>query len=179
MHKAESLIDRIVNDGQIELVVFSDALPVRHAGAAKRIDADFQACFFNRVHIHYLRQSFNVRLDQIFFLDMTAGPRLIERQTLHLFQVALNQLVGAIFHHFGDIGVGRAAVRRIIFDAAIFRRVVGRRNHNAVSLRAARFIVLKNRVGDRRRRRIAVILLHNHINAVGRQHFKHGDNGGL
>ncbi|CCJ87939.1 hypothetical protein BN133_4316 [Cronobacter dublinensis 582] len=174
VHKAESLIHLIVNEGEIELVVLRDALPVFDAGAAQRVDAKLQARFLDSGHVDDLRQPFDKRLHQIFFLNTTARPGVIQRNTFHAFQAVRQQRVCAVFDHFGDVGIRRAAVRRVVFDAAVVR-ARRRRDDDAVSLRAAAFVVFKDGVRDRRRRRITVVVLHDDIDAVRRQHFQHGD----
>jgi hypothetical protein len=45
VHKAEGLIDVIVDDGQIELVVPGDTLPVFDTGPAQRIDPELRPAF--------------------------------------------------------------------------------------------------------------------------------------
>ena len=89
------------------------------------------------------------------------------------FRPVSQQRVGAVFYHFGDVGISRAAVWRVVLDTTIFRRVVGRGDHNAVRQRTTFFVVHQNSVGDRRRWGEAVVFLHDHVDAVGRQHFQH------
>ncbi|CCK01638.1 hypothetical protein BN129_4445 [Cronobacter sakazakii 701] len=177
VHKAESLIHLIVNDGEIELVVLRDALPVFDTGAAEWVDAELQARFLDSGHIDDFCKPLDKRLHQIFFLNAAARPGLVQRDALHLFQAVRQQFVSAVFDHFGDVGVCRAAVRFwVVFDAAIVRWVVRRGDDDAIGLRAAAFVMLKNGIRNRRRRRITVVLLHDDIDAVGGQHFQHGDN---
>ncbi len=113
------------------------------------------------------------------FLNTSAGPGFAQWQTLNLFQAVSDQLVSAIFHHFGHVGISRSAVRWVVLDTAIFRWVMRRRDNDAISLCASRFVMLENRIGNSRRWRIAVILLHNDIHAVRCQYFQHGDDSGL
>ncbi len=175
VHKAEGLIDLIVNDGQIQLVEFGNAFPVLDTGAAQRIDAQLQPGFLDRGHVDDLGQPFDKRLNQIFLGHAARGHGFVKRHALNPFQARRQQSVGTIFDDPGHIGVGWPPVRRVIFDAAIFRRVVRRGNDDAVSLRAALLVVLEDSIRYRRRWRIAVVLLHDDIDAVGSQHFQHGD----
>ena len=175
VHKAEGLIDVVVNDGQVEIVMLSDTLPVFDTGAAQRIDAQRQSGFLDRRHIDDIRQPFNKRLHQILLCDVAGGQRRIKRNTLHALQTGSQQFVGAILYHLSHVGIRRAAVRRVVLDTTVFRRVVGRRDNNTVSQRAALLVVHQNRIGNRRRRGEAVVFLNDDVNAVRRQHFQYGN----
>ncbi|MNV12173.1 hypothetical protein D3C71_1027660 [compost metagenome] len=173
VHKAEGLINLIVNDGQIQLVEFGNALPVFDTGAAERVHAQLQARFLNRGDINDIGQPFDKRLNQIHFFHMTGSHRGIQRNTFNAFQTVSQQRVGAVFDDFGDVGISRATVWRIVFDTTIFWRIVRRSDDDTVSLRAAFFVVHQNGVRDRRRWGIAVVFLHDNVNAVRGQHFQH------
>ena len=175
VHKAEGLIDMVVNDGQIQLVVLCNTFPVFDTGTAERVNAQLQTGFLDRRHIDDIRQPFNERLHQILLFHVAGGHRLVQGNALHTVQTGGQQGVGTIFHHFGDVGVSRATIRWVVFDAAIFRRVVGWRDHNTIGLRAAFLVVHQNCVRDRRGRRIAVVFLNHDVHAVGRQHFQYGN----
>ena len=86
VHKAEGLIDVIVHDGQIQLVVLGNALPVFNTGAAKRIHAQLQTGFLNSGHIDNIRQPFHERLHQILLFHVAGGHGFIQRDTLHAVQ---------------------------------------------------------------------------------------------
>ena len=99
--------------------------------------------------------------------------RLLERHALHARVVALQQFVRPLLHDVGDVGVGRAAVGRVVFESAVCRRIVRRRDDDAVGeavVPAA--IVRQDRVRDDRRRREAVVSWMIAFYAVGRQHFE-------
>ena len=146
MHKAESLVNLVVNNGQVQVVVFTDTFPVFDTGTAQRIDAQRQARFLDSRHIDDIRQPFDEGLYQIPLFHMAGRQRGIQRNTFHAFQSIGQQRIGAIFHHFGDVSIGRATVRRIVFDTTVFRRVVRRRNHDTVCQWATFFVVNQNGV---------------------------------
>ena len=175
VHKAEGLIDLIVNDGQVEVVILANALPVFDTGTAQRINAQRQARFLNRRHINDIGQPFHERLHQILLFHMTGCHRFVEGDTLHAFQAIGHQCVGPVFHHFGDVSISRATIWRIVLDTTIFRRVMGRCNHDTVCQRATFFIVNQDGIGNGRRRSEAIVFLHNDINAVRCQHFQYGN----
>ena len=124
MHKAEGLVNLIVHNGQIELVVFANTFPVFDTGPAQRIDTQRQARFLDRRHVDDVRQPFNERLHQILFFNVTRSQRRVQRNAFHALQAGGQQFVGAVLHHFGDVGISRAAVWRVVLDTTIFRRVV-------------------------------------------------------
>ncbi|MNC27204.1 hypothetical protein D3C75_753690 [compost metagenome] len=175
MHKAEGLIDMIVNNRQIQIVVFRYALPVFDTGTAERINTQFQTRFLDGGHINDVHQPFDKRLHQILFLYVTACPGFIQRDAFYIFQTRGQQCVGAIFNHFGDVGISRTTIWRIVFDTTIFRRVVRRRDDDTIGLCATVFVMRQNSVRDGRRWRVAICLLHNDIHTVCSQHFEHGD----
>ena len=175
MHKAESLINVIVNDSQVQVVVLGNTLPVFDTGTAKRIDAQRQARFLDRRHVDDVGQSFNKRLNQVLLFYMTRCQRSIQRHTLHALQTISQQSVSPVFHHFGDVSICRTTVWRVVFNATIFRRIVGRRDHNAVSQRAAFFVVDQDSIRHGRGWRKAVIFLHDDVHAVRCQHFQYRD----
>ena len=92
---------------------------------------------------------------------------------LHPGQFIGQQLVGLGFDPLGDVGVGRAAIRRVVLVAAALRWVMGRRDHDAVGQAAgAATVVANNGVGNRRCRGVLVALGQHHVHAIGRQHFQ-------
>ncbi len=177
MHKAEGLIDVIVDDSQVELVVPGNTFPVFDTGPAQRIDPELEAGFLNCRHVDDIRQPFDKRLHQILLFDMTGCQCRVEGEAPDALQTRGQQFVSAILDHFGDVGIRRAAVRRVVLDTAIFRRVMRRRNHDAVRQRTAFFVVHQDGIGNGRRRGKTVVFLHDNINAVGCQHFQNRNKG--
>src|SRR3984957_1341999 len=69
--------------------------------------------------------------------------------------------------------VGGPAVRRVVLEAAVFRRVVGGRDHYAIGeVILAAAVVNQNRPRDNRSRSYTVILLNDGLAAIRRQHFE-------
>src|SRR5699024_2096086 len=85
---------------------------------------------------------------------------LLAAVTAHAAQARREQLVRAVRDPRGGVGVRRAAVRRVVLEAAVTGRVVAGRDHDAVGPpgitgRAAP-VVDQDRVGDGGRGRVAV-----------------------
>ena len=102
------------------------------------------------------------------------GPdRLGERHALDLGIAGSEQGVGAVLDPRRDVGVGRAAVGRVVLEAAVGGRIVRRRDHDAVArVLGAAAVVDEDRVRDDRRRRHAVVALDDRLDAVGGQHLE-------
>ena len=83
------------------------------------------------------------------------------------------QLVRTVLDPAGHAGIGRTAVRRVVLESAIFRRVVRRRDDDSIRRPIARpLIPREDRAGDDRRRREAVVLLDDRLHAIRGEHFE-------
>ena len=91
------------------------------------------------------------------------------RNALH---VGFHVGVGGLFDLGRHIRVGRATMRRVVFVPAIFRRIMRRRDDNAIgkSARSA-LVVAQDRMRDDGRRRVAAALVDHDVDAVGGKHF--------
>ena len=88
---------------------------------------------------------------------------------------AAQQFVGAVLNPAGHIGVGRPAVGRIVFEAAVLGRIVRRRDDDAVGeMILAGAVVNQDGARNDRRGRHAVIGLDERLDAVGGEHFERG-----
>ena len=88
-------------------------------------------------------------------------------------QLVGQQFVGLGFDPLGHMGIGRATVGRVVLVATTLRRVVGRRDDNAVSQASGTAaVVADDGVGDCRRRRVFIALGQHHVDAVGGEHFQ-------
>ncbi len=57
---------------------------------------------------------------------------LVVRHALHALQVNSKQCIRAILNPFRDLGIGRPAMRWVVLDAAVLRRVVRRSDDDTV-----------------------------------------------
>ena len=62
--------------------------------------------------------------DEIFLVRRRCSERALERNPLHAVEPGAQQLVGTALDPAGDVGVGGAAVGRVVLEAAVFRRIV-------------------------------------------------------
>ena len=98
---------------------------------------------------------------------------LLERNPFHALQPGFEEFVCFRLNPIRDDGVRRAAVWRVVFEAAIMWRIVRRRDDDAVGESGlAPAVVGENRVGNRRRRGIFVPFRDHDFHSVGRQHLQ-------
>ena len=102
-------------------------------------------------------------------------PRALIGDAPNVANPAFEQPVGVCLDPAGDGRIGRAAGRRVVLEAAIFRRIVRRREDDAVGepFRAAA-IVSEDRVRNGRRRRVAVAGVDHRRDVVRDEHLQRG-----
>ena len=170
-HKAESGIHLWIHHGHVELVVVSDGLPIIHGGATHGISADAQAGIFNGLHIHHILKVSHVVV-HVVVLHAALVQHARDRCPLHAFQPGAQVLVRAASNPIGGLSIGRSTGRRVVFEAAIAGRIMGRGNHNAIGARVG-----QDGMADRRGRRVAAALIDANLHPIGQQHLKGGDHG--
>ncbi len=174
-HEPEGGVDARIHHGDVQAIAFGDRLPVRHGGAAQRVDADAYPGPGDGLHVDHAVQPFDIGPHEI----DRAGRRRRQRLGVGLAPYAVpacrQQRVGALLDPAGDVRVRRAAVRRVVLDAAVGRRIVRGRDDEAVGPRPrAAGVVRQDRARDHRGRRVAVVGLQVHDDAIGREHFDGG-----
>ena len=131
-HKAKLRIDLLVDHGKVELVAFGNRRPVMHTGAAQRVHSQMDAGAPDRVEVDDVAEVGDIGVEIIMRVCCRGLARLRQRHALDVLQGAFEQRIGAILNPAGDTGVRRAAVRRVVFETAVVRRVVRRCDHDAV-----------------------------------------------
>jgi hypothetical protein len=95
-------------------------------------------------------------------------------------QSVLEKAIRGALDHRSDIGIRRAAIGRIIFEPAIFGRIMRRRDHDAVGKPTVAALVMgQDGAGNNRRRRITVALVDHRLDAVGGKYFQRARQGRL
>ncbi len=150
-----------------------DLAPVVHARAAERVGADADARLADGVEVEHGRQVVDVRAEEV--VRRGVGPGARERDATYAAHPGRDQLVGPGGDDAGRVGVGGTAVRRVVLEAAVGGRVVRRGDDDAVGEAGAGgppAVGADDRVGDRRGRRVAVAVVDQHGDVVGRQHLE-------
>ena len=177
-HEAEGRIDLGIHHFQVQLVVLGDGRPVAHAGTAQWVDAQAQIGAADHVEVDDICQVGDIAAHVVVALGGRRRQRLLVVHALDASQVRRQQLVGLGLDPLGHVAVGRAAVGRVVLEAAALRWVVRRGDDDAVgqALLAAT-VVAEDGMGHRRGRGVLVVLAQHHLHAIGGQHFQ-GAGGG-
>ena len=118
-----------------------------HAGAAERIHAHANAGTTDRIEIDSVAQIADVCSQEIVPVGRRCALRLFQRDAPHILQPSFENCVGVILNPAGDRGIGGAAVGRVVLESTIVRRIVRRRDHDAVGESAlAATVVAQDRV---------------------------------
>ena len=135
-HERELRIELRIDDGDVQAVAIGDRLPVREGRSAERIHADLQTGGANGIHIDDVAEVVDIGRDEILFVSRDG---LCSGSAGYAFDAAIagaQQFIGAVLNPARDVGIGRASFRRIVFEAAIFGRIVRRRDDDSVGERA-------------------------------------------
>ena len=178
-HEAEGRIDQLVDHRGLQAVARDDRIPVAHRGTAERVDADAQPAGGDRLHVDHRGEVVHVGRDVVVPPHQAGAEGGGVAQATDL--AALGEdAVRHLLDPVGDVGCGRAAMRRIVFEAAILRRVVrGRDQHPVGEALEAAAIIGQDRVAHDGRRRVAVLRVDHHRHTVGREHLDRAGEGGL
>ena len=128
------------------MVTISDGCPVADACAAERIHSEVEPGATDRVHVQDPRQVPHVNAPEVVTAYLGDGPFV--GHASDAVQAGAKQVVCLVLDRARDVRVGWAAVRRVVLEAAIFGRIVGRRHHDPVGEAvAAAAVVRKDGVG--------------------------------
>ena len=139
-HEPERRVDVGVDDGQVEPVPVGDLAPVGDARAAQRVGADPHPRLADRVEVDDRGQVVDVGAEEVVRAGGVGGPRALVRDPLDVLEPGGEERVGPVLDPAGHVGVGRAAVGRVVLEPAVVGRVVRRGDDDAVG-GAARSVV--------------------------------------
>jgi hypothetical protein len=177
-HEGEGRVEAGVHHLEVQAVALLDGLPVLEVRAAHGVDTDLQAALGDRLQVDDARQVLDVRRHVVVLHRL--GHRLGEPDALDLLQAGLEQRVGAALDDLGGVGVRRAAVRRVVLEAAAVGRVMRGGDDHAVGQPAGPALVVgADGVADDGGGGPAQPLLDAHLDAVGDEHLEGGGEGGL
>ena len=178
-HEAEGRVHARVHDGEVQTVTFLDRLPVVYGRPAQRVHADLHVRAADGVHVQHRAERFDVGPDVVVLVGGRGAQGGFVGHPPQAVAVGMQELIRAMLNPVGDIRVRRTAVRRIVFQPAVGRRVVGGRDANPIRQPVfAATVILQDREGKSGRGRESVIGLDENLDAVGREDFQGGALGG-
>ena len=131
-HETERGIDRIADDGGGDAISLDNGLPKPDGCAAERVDADTDIRRADDVQVDNVGQVLDIRADEVMAMDMRGFQGAAERDAFDSVEARRQQRVGNPLDVARHVDVGRPAVGRIIFEAAILRWIVRRRDDDSV-----------------------------------------------
>ena len=181
-HEPPCGVHQRIHHRQIQLVGLGNRPPIIHRRTTHGVRTNAQPRLPDHIQIHHIRQIRHIGVHIVVFRGLgIQHPR--HAHSLDVLQAAAQQIISTLRNPVRGIRVGRATIGRIIFKPTIPRRIMRRRNHNAVGTlrigashptRQAR-IIGQNRMRHRRRRGIAAPVVDKHLHVISQQHL-HGGN---
>ena len=170
----------VVDHRQVEPVALGDGRPVGDARAAQRVHAEAQPAGADRLQVDDGGQVVDVGGDVVVRARRRRRPARTARARTPV-EARVEQLVGLALDPRRDLGVGRAAVGRVVLEAAVLGRVVRRRDHDPVggARRPPPRLWVRIACEITGRRRVAVVGVDHHVHAVGGQHLEDRAEGRL
>src|SRR4029453_2459634 len=124
-HEPEGRVDGLVDHLQVQPVAVGDGVPVVDRGPAQGVDPQAQPGPADGVGVDGGRQVPDVGVDVVVATHAVGGAPRAGRDRPE-------KPVGLVLAPTGDVGVGRAAVGRVVLEAAVLGRVVGGGDHDPV-----------------------------------------------
>ncbi len=167
-------------DGERKSILFRDAAPILHAGAAQRIGPQLEARSTHRIHIQHAAEVVYILRNVIVPVRARSLKRAGITNPPHIAEAGGQNRVGAVLNPAGGIGVRRAAVRRVVLEAPVLGGIVGRRDYDTVGRRLrAPPVVGQNGVRKRGRGRVTQGRVDQGLNPVARQDLERAGEGRL
>ena len=173
-HEPPGRVDQRVDHGQVEAVPLGDLAPVVHARAAQRVGADPHAGLADRVEVEHVRQVVDVGRRGSRTATRPRGPAANGMRRTSPSPPAISSLARAAITEVASVSAGPPCGGLYLKPPSAGGLCDGR-DHDAVGEpgpgRAAA-VGAQDRVGDRRRRRVAVAVVDQHRHVVGGQHLQ-------
>src|SRR5438105_9074162 len=166
-HERKSRIDLRIHDGDIEFVGGVDRLPIVNGRAPEWVDAEFESCGVNRLHVYHVSQVIDVRRNEVMLMRCRGADRRDEWDALCVRVAHAQQRVCALLYPIRHFAIGRSAVSRVVLEPAVLGRVMRRGDDDTVSQAiGATAVMRQDNPRNRRSWRYAVAALNNRLDAV-------------
>ena len=141
-------------------------------GTTERIDAHAEIGTTNCIHVEHITQIADVGVEIVMAVGRRGAQRFFDGHPKHALQTVFEKRIGLCFDPVSDASTRRAAVGRIVFDATILRRVVRRRDDDAIRKPGnAATVEGKNRMRNYRGGGVFILCCDHDLHAICRQHF--------
>src|SRR6476620_10454203 len=108
-----------------------DWLPIRLGRTTQRVHTQLQAGAADRLHIDDVAQVLDIGQDEVLLVSRLSFEGGSKWHAFYARSVA-QQLIGAAFNQSCYVGVSGPTIGRVVFEAAVRRRIVRRRNDDPV-----------------------------------------------
>ena len=170
-HEAEGRIDRVVHDRSVDPVALDNRLPEVNGSAAQRIYSDLHAGRFHQLHVDDIAELGDVGADVIVEMRRLEPVGTFVRHPHDAPEPGFQIAIRVSFDDGSDVGIGRTAMRRIILVTAVLRRIVRRRDDDAIGeTRGSSLVVSQDRARDDGGRRIPTVLVDHDLDAIRSKH---------
>ena len=139
-----------------------------NAGATERIDSQVDVCAANDIHVDHVAEIIDISLEVIMTMCCRRAKSSFERNAFHAFQTRFEKLIRLRLDPTGDSCIRRPAIGWVVFEAAIVRRVMRRRDDDPVGepdLPAT--VISQDGVRDDRCRGVFIPFRDHHIDGIG------------
>ena len=173
--KPKRRIDGVIHHGRGDLVALDDRLPILNSGAAQRVDPDAHARCADRFQIDDIGEVGDIGRDVVIGMNARRLAGALIGHAHDTIEFLDEEFVRGFLDPACHVDIRRAAVGRIVFEAAFVGRIVRGADHDPVrEPRLTAQIVGQDRVRDHRRRRIAAVLVDHRFDAIRREHLDGG-----
>src|ERR1039457_4935971 len=152
--------------------------PVMNTSSTKRINSKTKFLAATSVHVNHVAKVVDVTGDIVVPMRRRGAQRLRMGNSFYSLEFGSQQSVRVCLNPTSNCVVRRPAIRRVIFEPTVMRRIMRGRDDNPVCQSLfTPAIVSQNRVRIYRGRRIFVPFGEHHVDAICRQHFQRGSAG--
>ena len=137
-HEPERLIHHVAHERQIEMVALRNGSPIVDARPTEGVHAQAKPRALDRRHIDDVPQIADVRVEIVVPVRGRGAQRLLVWDAFHACEAALHQFIRPGFDPAGDAAIGRSPSGGVVLESAVVRRIVRRRDDNAVGEPSAR-----------------------------------------
>ena len=158
--------------------MFRDAGPVVHRGAAQGVHPQLEFRAPDGIHVDDVPQVADIGAQKVVPVRGGRAKSLLERSPRHPSKTGPEESVCLLPDPISDLRFRRAAVRRVVLETTVVRRVVrGGYDYAVGQPRLPSLVVGEDRVGDHRGRGVLVSLRDHDLYPVRREDFHSAGEG--